>query len=77
MYEYIWYSYVYVYICLYIHMKIQIFIHIFTHIHIYRGLSIEYVKIMELLASHGHGAEYEKGIYINPCDYFNCVSIYT
>lgn len=25
-----------------------------------RGLSVEYVKIMDLLASHGHGAEYEK-----------------
>lgn len=25
-----------------------------------RGLSVQYVKIMELLATHGHGAEYEK-----------------
>ena len=27
---------------------------------ILRGLSVHYVKIMELLATHGHGAEYEK-----------------
>jgi Protein of unknown function len=31
-----------------------------NEIFLLRGLSVQYVKIMELLATHGHGAEYEK-----------------
>lgn len=41
-----------------------------------RGLSVEYVKIMELLASHGHGAEYEKDFAYQYLPYILANAVY-
>ena len=41
-----------------------------------RGLSVEYVKILELLASHGHGAEYEKDFAYQYLPYILANAVY-
>ena len=42
-----------------------------------RGLSVEYVKILELLASHGHGAEYEKDFAYQYLPYILANAVYS